>query len=682
MRNLSLTDARVFAPSDFRRWVLGGLLLTIAGYLTLVVIGWWQFGFRAGIGSNIVATAVCVCALVLAARSREVAGAALAMAATWIEVQNGFLTSSRFPEGGLMVLPVLIIALGLVLGTRTALVATVITVVTTWVAVRLSPIMRETGLSPDDTYWLVLYTVIMVVAWALLALSLTGFGRVYRELIANQRELADTIRSSPDGILVLDGADSVLLANPAAEAVLGVPASQLIGRRVADVFGPDVGNPGRDAILSRDTAEAPVLLHITPRDGRHIHVEATWRRMEGDRRQLLLHNVTERVRAEDQRRAIEGQLAHAQRLEAVGQLAGGLSHDFNNILMAVGGSADLLRSEPNASEREALIDDIIAARDRGAALTRQLLAFARRDVVQPRIIDLGAHVRSLERLLRRVAGERQRLHFDLAPGCNVRVDVGQLEQSLVNLVSNARDAMPEGGRCTVSVMRVVDGTGAFRVHLEVADEGIGMTGEVAARAFEPFFTTKPRGQGTGLGLASVHSLTSQCGGTARIESTLGRGTTVTLELPHVAEAATPVEVVAQEESTPDARFTILVAEDDQGTRTIVERILRHAGLNVVVARDGAEALGVVETGEVRIDLLLTDLMMPRLTGPALAERVRALFPRLPVLFMTGYAEDTVRDLGSVSFDRDVISKPFSGDALTARVEELLRVTAHPVPHPG
>jgi CheY-like chemotaxis protein/two-component sensor histidine kinase len=352
-----------------------------------------------------------------------------------------------------------------------------------------------------------------------------------------------------------------------------------------------------------------------------------------------------------------------------------LSHDFNNILTAVSGSAEMLRTETDPVERGELLDEIIAARDRGAALTRQLLSFARREVTQPRVIDIGEHARSLTRLLQRVAGDRQRLRFELASDCRALVDPGQLEQALVNLVANARDAMPDGGWCEIACERVTNAAGDARVLLHVSDDGTGMPPEIAERAFEPFFTTKARGQGTGLGLASVHGMAQQSNGSARIDTAPGRGTRVTIDLPAVSEAATAPPDATTASAHHSGPYSILVAEDDIGTRRIVERILRHAGYDVRTAVDGIEALAVLEAGEGPFDLLLSDVMMPGCTGPELSDRARVMHPALPVLLMTGYAEEQLGELMSSRTARDVITKPFSGTELTNRIAELLRATS-------
>jgi PAS domain S-box-containing protein len=572
----------------------------------------------------------------------------------------------------MMVVPVLVIGIGLLLGTRGAFACACASIVLTTVFYRLSPALRNTGFTSQAIYWLVLYAIALFSAWALLTLSLSGFDRVYKEMVAKEQDLADTIRFAPDGILVLDAESRVRLANPAAEAVLDITAERLIGRTVDDVLHEAARGSALPTTIPRDFGDAPISMQFETREGAPVHVEATWRRMEGDRRQLLLRNTSERMRAEQERREMEIQLAHAQRLEAVGQLAGGLSHDFNNILTVVGGSAELLRGSDHTPERAALIEEILAARDRGAALTHQLLAFARREVIQPRVVELSGLVRGVERLLERVAGDRQRLRFRLDADTRVRADAGQLEQALVNLVSNARDAMPNGGNCTITVERVALADGGARVRLHVADEGVGMTEEVSSRAFEPFFTTKPRGRGTGLGLSSVHATAVQNGGTAYITTAPGGGTRVTLDLPSCDEA-----VLAEGEATlaPRTRtgaLTILVAEDDDAARHVVGRVLRRAGYEVVATTDGVEALTALAASPDRIDLVLTDVMMPRMTGPRLAARVRELYPRLPVLLMSGYAEEAIEELGELASDRPLVLKPFTSHELVSQIDEILQ----------
>ncbi|MCC7054418.1 MAG: response regulator [Gemmatimonadaceae bacterium] len=673
---LSLADARRLAPTGFRRWVLGLTGLTALSYALLAVVDAQQSGVaQAVVGRDAIMTVVVLAAMLIAARRDPLAGAAITILASWIEIETAFLTVTEFPSPSVVVLPILTIGIGLLFGRRIAFWATIVTIATTAVTHWFSPPMQATGVTSSSIYWLVLHAVAMLVGWSLLSLSVASFMHVFSAMLANEKDLADTIRFAPDGILVVDPQDRIVLANPMAETLLRRERAALVGAPLATVLHGAGPSLARIASGSRGDITVPVAVQLDAADGAPVHVEAAWRTMEGGRHQLLLRDVTARVRAEEQRQLMETQLAHSQRLDAVGRLAGGLSHDFNNILTAVSGSAEMLRFEKDPAERTALLDEIIAARDRGAALTRQLLAFARREVTQPRIIDVATHVRGLERLLERVAGDRQRLRLELAPDCRVRVDPAQFEQVLVNLVSNARDAMPDGGTCTIRVARVLDAQATSQIQLTVTDDGVGMSPDVAARAFEPFFTTKPRGQGTGLGLASVHGMAEQSDGTARLHSARGEGTCVTIELPAVDDAATLVSGAAELVPATGGGRSILVVEDDSGTRRIVERILRHAGYQVRTAGDGSEAIAILDAATTPFDLVLSDVMMPGCTGPEVAERVRDRFPGTPVLLMTGYAEEQLGTLVDGLAGRAVIAKPFSGSALTSRLATLLRDSA-------
>ena len=675
----SLSSARSLAPAAYRRWVLGGTALAVLGYLVVTLLEIREVGVLGALtGRNGMLTLVCVIAFVIAARVNEVAGCSLALFASWIEIETAFIGSADFPSGALLILPVLVLAAGLLLGARLALWLGIATIFTTILTCSTAP-QLQTGFTTVSLYWLAMHTIAVIAVWTLLALCLSAFGRVFDAMKAHEHDLADTIRFAPDGILVATRGGTVVLANAMAETILRRGQPDIVGRTVQEILTAVCGHPVQLDAMKGDASDTPMELRITSSGSATMHIEVTWRRMERDRDQFLLRDVTPRVHADRRRRDMELQLAHAQRMDAVGRLAGGLSHDFNNILTAVSGSAEMLRVEKNAVERSQLLDEIIAARDRGAALTRQLLSFARREVTQPRVIDLSDHVRGLERLLQRVAGDRNRLRLELAPECRVRVDPGQLEQALVNLVSNARDAMPDGGHCRIIVERVAGPAAMARVQLHVIDNGAGMSHEIAQRAFEPFFTTKPRGQGTGLGLASVHGMAEQSDGTARISSRAGDGTRVTIDLPWIDEPTTrvtPTVITPTQRSGPQS---ILVAEDDNGTRRVVERILRHAGYVVQTAPDGNSAMAMVDDLSLSFDLVLSDVMMPGHTGPEIADRMQLVRPGTPVLLMTGYAEEQLSELMAHRAGREIITKPFSADALLVRIAGLLQAAGSPLP---
>jgi two-component system cell cycle sensor histidine kinase/response regulator CckA len=663
----SLYSARDFATGDYRRWAIGAAALASVSYTVMAAISIWQSGLVSLEGEPLLAPAAIGCwiGLGFALRGWSSLGAGLTLATSWIELLASYTTSHSFPAPGMLGAAALVAATTLLVGPRPALVITAGTLAFTPVLLLRSPALAG-GFPSDAVYWLTLQAVIAFAVWGLLSLTVATLGRMFLAVSEKERQLAATIRYAPDGILVIDRDETVLTANPAAERILGESEQSLAGRSIRRVMAQaDVG-------FDDGVAGAPFPLTVHRADDESFWVEVTSRRMDDGRTQLVLRDVTARVRAEQAARDIAAHLSETQRTEAIGELAGGIAHDFNNLLTAVGGSAELLRAELLDHPQVGLLDDILAAQQRGTTLTRQLLAFARRDVIDPRVFDLSARVAGLQRLLQRVAGEPMRIFCDLTPDCRVRADIGQIEQALVNLVSNARDAMPAGGECAIRVRPASGADGRALVVIEVTDAGVGMTGEVVDRAFDPFFTTKPRGRGTGLGLASVRGITEQSGGRASISSAPGFGTTVTLEFPRSFEAVsqTPVILVA-ERTTVSSGITILVAEDDDGTRAVVDLILRRAGFDVVLAPDGMQALRVIQHHRKPIHLVVTDVMMPGLTGPKFAVAARALQPDLPILFMSGYPEDALGEVPNLDVARDFIAKPFGSAALLARVDMLL-----------
>ncbi len=658
---------------DVRRWVVGGVTIQVVGYLTILVVGVLAFGWDPLITPRLlVAAGSCGVALGLALRGHYQTASLLALSVTWLEIQVGFLTKAEAIGPGLAVLPVLVMGVCILTGSRAGLVVALVTILASVLSHRLNPFVRESGFTPQLVYWLAMHAIGVMAGWTIMTLSLEGFSRVFTQLRARQQDLADTIRFAPDGMLVVDAAQAIIIANPAAEAILRMPAERIVGRTYTAVLAEASGQPEDPAALPADTGETPIALQWVSRDGTALHVEATWRGMEGGRREVLLRDVSVRRRLEQERQAMEAQVAEARRLEAVGQLAGGLSHDFNNILTAIGGLAELLRAEADPTVRAALADEMAAARERGAALTRQLLAFANRDVVQPRVLDLAAFVTALEPRLRAQLGAEHSLVIMTTPGCWVRADEAQIAQAIESLVANAQDAMRTAGRCTITVDHYTGVVGVPQVRLRVADTGAGMAPGVAERAFEPFFTTKARGHGRGLGLTIVHALVTQSGGISRIRSEKGSGTSVEMDLPLVAAPARQTPTSSAPVVVTTGR-TILLAEDDDGTRSTVARLLRRSGYTVIEARDGTEGLHLAMTTREPIHLLLTDVMMPGLTGPALADRVRDVDGSIPVLFMTGYAEqDVAAHLSAGRAGRALIAKPFAPDALLTRVEALMR----------
>ena len=367
----------------------------------------------------------------------------------------------------------------------------------------------------------------------------------------------------------------------------------------------------------------------------------------------------------------------------MGQLAGGIAHDFNNLLAVILNYADFVAEQLPEGEMRQDVEEIQRAASRAADLTRQLLIFARREVTQPELLDMNALITGVEKLLRRTIGEHVEFIMSLEqPLPSVRADPGQLEQIFLNLAVNARDAMPGGGRLVVETKDVTlddvyadahPGIAPGRyVRLAVSDTGIGMTPEAVARAFEPFFTTKPAGQGTGLGLATVYGIVTQAGGNARIYSEPGRGTVVTIHLPAIEEAATAAMAVAAQAPLATGRGeTLLVVEDESAVLLAVIRILSQNGYRVLAQSDPADAVALLGDRSKRIDVLVTDVVMPGMSGVELARRARELRPGLPVLYMSGYSHEVVAHQGAIPEGAVLLQKPFTRKELLRALDRTV-----------
>lgn len=397
----------------------------------------------------------------------------------------------------------------------------------------------------------------------------------------------------------------------------------------------------------------------------------------------------ERLRAEAQRERLQSEMHQSQRLESLGQLAGGIAHDFNNLLAVIlnysSFAIEAVQKLPaDREEYRVLLNDVEQvqrAAERGAELTHQLLAFGRREVVSPRVLDLDDVVAGVGELLRRAIGEHVELETSLSGTLlPVLADAGQIEQVLVNLAVNARDALPSGGILTIDTANVaVDEDYATQhpglslgahVRLRVSDNGVGMERDVKDHVFEPFFTTKPRGEGSGLGLATVYGIITQAGGSVSVYSEPGMGTTVSILLPVTNEKA-PVTTPRGSPSDHGGGETILVVEDEGAMREVSRRILARSGYQVLVAANGPEAIRLAEVHRGQIDLLLSDVIMPHMLGKEVAEIVVRSSPDVKVLFMSGYAQPILTSQGTLESGVQLIEKPFTAEGLTQRIREVL-----------
>ena len=378
------------------------------------------------------------------------------------------------------------------------------------------------------------------------------------------------------------------------------------------------------------------------------------------------------------------QLRHAQKMEAIGRLAGGVAHDFNNLLTAIVGYTDLVSEsldESTPAHRD--VGEIRKAADRGALLTRQLLAFSRKQFLTPTVLDLNETVSGLRQMLPRAIGEHIRTHIRLAPDlARVKADASRIEQVLVNLALNARDAMPDGGDLRIETSNVTlteprlraEGLGlrpGFYVMLTIADTGVGMDPATRQRAFEPFFTTKPQGKGTGLGLATVYGIVDQSGGGVSLETGAGIGTTVRIYLPTTSAIEIPRAPEVARTAKDAGTETVLLVEDNEAVRDLTAKALRRRGYKVFEARDGEAALHWMQNGGIRPHLLLTDIVMPGLSGPNLAARLVQLNPTMRVLYMSGYTDDAGAAHGNFWAGVPLLQKPFSPATLAERVRLAL-----------
>jgi len=514
--------------------------------------------------------------------------------------------------------------------------------------------------------------------------------RAQEALALSEQRLESIIASAPVGVhlyeLDADGRLVLTAANPAADTILGVDSSQLIGLEIEEAFPSLASTELPERYRRTAVTGKPWCAEHTAYDNCQVvgvHQVHAFRISPG-RIAVFFEDLTARNQAEEQKRNLEEQLRHSQKMEAIGRLAGGVAHDFNNMVAVITMNVQLaLGNLPADHPVRGDLEEINQAAQRAADLTRQLLAFGRRQIIAPRVISLNESVAGIEKMLRRLLGEDIELHAHLASElAPVKVDPSQVEQIIMNLAVNARDAMPRGGTLTIETANVdldeayagshADARVGPHVMLAVSDTGSGMDSETVAQIFEPFFTTKERGKGTGLGLSTVYGIVKQSGGNIWVYSEPGKGTVFKVYLPIAeAEAEQPPRQAPGRETPSCGGETILLAEDAGALMRAMARMLANAGYHVLGASSGDQALRICRDHDGAIDLLLTDVVMPRMGGGELAERVRQQRPRTRVLFSSGYTDNGIAHHGVLESGVAFLQKPFTVGSLLDKVRDVL-----------
>jgi len=493
------------------------------------------------------------------------------------------------------------------------------------------------------------------------------------------------LESASQAIVGVDRAGRIVLANRRADEIFGYSREELLGQRI-EMLVPDSRRAhhvhDRDDYFAHPRIRpmgSGIDLAARRKDGTEFPVEVSLSYVEADGGLYAIAFVSDI----SQRKHLEEQLLHAQKMEAVGRLAGGVAHDFNNMLTVISGYNRMILDELSAMDPlRGYAEEVLKAADRAGALTNQLLAFSRRQILRPRVIGVNTVLGQTEKMLRRLIGEDVELVLRLDPAAgNIKADPLHVEQAIVNLAVNSRDAMPLGGRLTIETENVHLDENYARTHMgvspgefvmiAVSDTGHGMDAETRRRIFEPFFTTKEKGKGTGLGLATVYGMIKQTGGDIWVYSEPGKGTTFKLYFPRVAEPASDSAEGDAGLANRSGSETVLVVEDEQAVRDLTVRILRQLGYVILTASSGAEALEIGQTHDGIIHLLLTDVVMPGMSGRHLADQLLQRRPGTKVLFLSGYTENTVVHHGVLDAGVNFLPKPFSRESLARKLREVL-----------
>ncbi len=526
--------------------------------------------------------------------------------------------------------------------------------------------------------------------------------RAENELLDSRRRLADIINFLPDPTFAVDLEQRVIIWNSGMEAMTGIPSRDIIGQTgyAIPFFGHErpilvdyildrsekTKRLYPDIIEAGDMVTSEVYVPEIGTGGAYLWSAAkplydAAGKIAGAIE--TVRDITERRRQDNERARLEEQLLHAQKMESVGRLAGGIAHDFNNLLTTIIGNTGLLQMDANeGAPEQSRLNDIMKAAESAAALTKQLLAFSRKQMIEPKLIDLNALIEETWKLIARLIGEDITPIMILSPSIGmIMADPGQIEQIIINLVVNSRDAMPGGGKLIIETRRARIETpppvavpamipGDY-VAFTITDTGTGISDEAMRHLFDPFFTTKPVGKGTGLGLASVYGAVTQNGGSIEVKTSPGKGTAMTVYLPAAGQGITPEDTAQRKDILPGGAESVLLVEDDESVREFIHETLAVLGYRVTPAGSALDAIGIAERAEAPFDLLLADVVLPDMAAPRMAERIMVGAPETSVLYISGHSESEVVSRGIISNGLNFLAKPFTAQSLAIKVRETL-----------
>lgn len=668
---LSVEGLRDAVPAEYQTWVRSAVLVCVFAYaVTTAAIG-LEVGFgQLYLRQELHALVFSLLGLLLERRGKPMVAAYWVLLVVAAEAAASFyLSPDGLRSAALPALPVIVLGSGLFLGPRAAYGFALATSIAAPFMVWLSDVLGHgPGLGPGATIGLAALFMSQMATAVVLHVFLRSFGRIFARARANEQRAADLLEAASDGLLVVSPDGRVEACNDRAASSLGLAREELSNLEADQLPLRLVERESGRFVLSDLTWSEASQEYRAKKTGLALEARAKKVR-SGDQRGawlLLLRDITAQLEAKEREAELSRQVQHSQKLEAIGKLAGGVAHDFNNLLTVVAGYADFIDDLSDEGAPE-IAEELRVTCQRGVGLTRKLLAFARREVIAPIPLDVSEVVRGLRNLLSRILGERISIQIEMGSVSAIEADPGQVEQLIINLATNAREAMPEGGDFRIRVLGTRD-----HVILEIADTGVGIDEVTRGRIFEPFFTTKPRGKGTGLGLATVHGIVSQSGGRIVVDSKVDEGSLFRIVWPSTTRPLPGPHRSTHGSPPPTGEGVILLAEDDERARKMIVRMLEDAGFDVLVAQDGAEALSIaVELGGAP-DLILTDIVMPNMSGVELLERVQAIYPSIRYLLMSGYTDQQLsperHDLSEA-----LLHKPFGRMELLDRLATILPV---------